>query len=177
MKVYDVKFGITKNLGDFNSERIDFASIVEEGECPLEVLAILKELVKGNKPASIKAEAITIAETKAPKEEVKVEKEEVVEEEAPAKEEKPVKKNAPAKKTATAPKKTKDVPYDRTIQTHKKLLGELFDEIAPDWRKDADIKPKAIEASKTLLIGEGFLDAKGNIVESFKSKAKKALGV
>lgn len=66
----------------------------------------------------------------------------------------------------TEKKTKKSVPYSRTNETHKKLVGELLDSRYPGWRSSPN---KYVEASKKLE-GQDLLNDEGIILESFKEK-------
>lgn len=71
------------------------------------------------------------------------------------------------KETKTEEKKTKkSVPYSRTNETHKKLVGELLDSRYPGWRSSPN---KYVEASKKLE-GQDLLNDEGLVLDSFKEK-------
>lgn len=102
--------------------------------------------------AKLKKEEPAISEVKAPEETAK----EVETPVAPKEE-----KKAPAVKV-----KGKATPYDRTVDTHKKLLSKFLDTNFPQW-KDSTNLPKAGAASQALN-GKDFLDAEGEVLQSFK---------
>ena len=165
MKVITIEFSKTVQVADYSPETTKMVANLEEGDCPVTSLGILKSLVSGIKEEAPQLELKLVKE--APKkEEVKVEevKEEVVEEvkEAPVKKAKKVVKKKVVKKAKT-------VAYDRDLKQHKELMGSLLTEVAPEWKiKGSTAKAKALESSKSLA-GEAFLDAKGEILESFRT--------
>lgn len=76
-----------------------------------------------------------------------------------------------AKRTAKGSPKA--ATYDRTLDTHKKLLGNFLDGEFPKW-KDGELFKKACAASKELN-GTDFQDDNGDIIESFKEAYRKRL--
>lgn len=108
MTISIIKFGLTKNTGNYESERIDAEYQVAEGECPVEAMEKLKKFVATGTM-----------------------------EEAPKKEEKP-KKKAPAKKKEEAPKKEapKAELYNRELKSHTSDMAKLLDEVCPEWKSD-----------------------------------------
>ena len=69
-------------------------------------------------------------------------------------------------KTEPEKKTKKSVPYSRTNETHKKLVGELLDSRYPGWRSSPN---KYVEASKKLE-GQDLLNDEGLVLDSFKEK-------
>lgn len=65
-----------------------------------------------------------------------------------------------------ATKSKKSVPYSRTNEQHKKLVGELLDSRYAGWRSNPN---KYVEASKKLE-GQELLNDEGLILDSFKEK-------
>lgn len=106
-------------------------------------------------------------------EETETEEEEVVEE-------KPAKKSA--KKTASKvgakdSKKTfraKPQAYDRENKTHKEIFSGVLRKIMPNWKDKA--KDRAGVTSKKMA-GKAFLDADGEVIESFRAEVKKLMAV
>lgn len=95
----------------------------------------------------------------------KKEKEEEVKEEAPVETE----EETPKKEKKTKAKRVlKGTAYDRAIDLHKKLLGEMLDSNLKGWRAKPLIT-KCQEASAQMN-GEEFLDTEGNVLSSFIEK-------
>ena len=114
-------------------------------------------------------EATVISELSVSETIVEPVKEEVVEEKV--EEEKKVEevqeeKKPPVKEKKAVKKITNSVSYDRTLQTHKNLLGQFLDEKFPRWKVGDNLK-KASDASKSLN-GTPFLDENGDMLETFK---------
>ena len=169
------------NLGNWEHSELKVSTIVKEDQDINMEIEKLKMLVhchlgiqednkdqlllpfkKSNKPVEK-----TVAAVEKPKEEIAV-KEEVKEE---VKQEAKEKKTEPKAKKITSETKPvkklfKATAYDRTINTHKNLLGTFLDKKYPKWRVEPLLK-KALEASKSLN-GQDFLDENGDILESFK---------
>jgi hypothetical protein len=101
-------------------------------------------------PAPVKLEGEKVEEVKENKEEVEA---------TPAKETK-------ATKAKAALAKSKNTPYDRTLDTHKKLLSSFLDNDFPEWKQPKNLA-KAGKAS-TELAGTDYLDAEGIIIPQFK---------
>ena len=99
-----------------------------------------------------------------------VEKVEVTVEEVSKTIEKTVKDS---KKKEKVKVKAKATPYDRKLDTHKKMLGDFLNAEAPDWKEPKNL-PKAAEVS-TSMVGADFLDGDGNMLESFKEAFLKGL--
>lgn len=169
------------NLGNYEHSELKVSSIVKEDQDVNIEIERLKFLVhshlgieEDNKSQLLlplketkKTVEKTVEAVKELKEEIAV-KEEVKEE---VKQEAKEKKTEPkAKKTTSETKPVKKLfkatAYDRTINTHKNLLGTFLDKKYPKWRVEPLLK-KALEASKSLN-GQDFLDENGDILESFK---------
>lgn len=170
MNITEVKLGQTKNLGSYESERIDLTAALEEGDDVLEVLADLRRVIEGKEPLLTSKVIEKVVEEKAPVKEVKGSEEPVKEEPTPEK-----KKAAPKKETGTK-KKAKAQPYDRELPLHRQLMGETLDEVFADWRSNDEIGKKARTASREF-VGKDFLDSDGKVVDSFKAELKEFLGV
>lgn len=128
-------------------------------DAPKAVAPVLEKITKPKKEEAKTSEPV---EKETPKQEEVVSPVEkpLVEE----KKEEP--KKAAKKETKVVTKVSKDTAYDRTLDTHKNNLGVFLDASFPNWRKSDNLK-KAGEASKALQ-GTSFLDASGNILDSFK---------
>jgi len=190
MEITSLRYGRKFNLGNYESEEIAFEGVLEDGESPLECLQEMKSAVM-EAYKGVSAEPVTQKEPtkkKAAKKVVEEEPEDTdlededefvddeTEEEEPKKAaKKKVTKKATAKKAtkkkATKKKATrkKNTPYDRSLELHKKLIGEMLTEELPNWKKDADIKTACKNASVEME-GEDFLDSEGNILESFSGE-------
>lgn len=165
-----IKYGTTKNLGDYNSERLDVEYALAETECPVEAFGKVKTFVDGALDGNLEApkkEEKKPAKKKAAK---KAAKKEEVKEEAPVKEEV---KEEPKKEKKPAAKKAKTIPYNREEKTHKQTMAKLLNEVKPDWKDD---KESAKNAS-VKLNGVEFMDNKGNVLDTFKEALKEELGL
>ena len=92
------------------------------------------------------------------------------EEESPAKGSK-VAKKAPAKKAAGKTFKKKGTAYSRNSDLHKKLFVETIKEVMGDkFMATNSAKAKAISIK---LEGADFLDADGEVTDTFKAEIKK----
>jgi flagellar biosynthesis GTPase FlhF len=221
MTPYQVTFSKTRNLGDYNNEKLEITAQLDEDDClahcieELKLHAYLglgleyepefydndygedrgvpKESSKENEevpPVDTSKEEVKVETeikeekkkvTRAKKEEVKKEvkedvesvpelseSEEVAEKDIPeVKEEEKVVE----KKKTTVKLKVKLTPYDRNLEIHKKLFKGLLDSNFPTWKS----KPATAKEASVQLEGEDFLNAEGEIVESFKTLLKKAL--
>lgn len=167
MNITLLKYEHTFNLGNYESEKFGAECMLTEGEDSVKASASLIEFVMA------KGKVVTsglVAKTSDPaaKETVtevsdSVKSDEPVQLELPVEE--PVVEKPKKEKKAAAPKKEKkvNVPYDRSNELHKKLIGEILDKKHTGWRKDPI---KAKEAS-IAAEGEAFLDDKGQVLESF----------
>ena len=211
MQIVEIKFGITKNIGNYESERFDATAIVKENDDPEACRLVLKNYVYGGsmtKSENGKAEGNTTSQSpsvdpiiaaaaatpapkkekkekkeKAPTPESKVEaaptpeqKEEEIEETAPVEEKAPVKeevKAAPPKEAKTKPG-SKDTPYSRTNDIHKKLFGEAAKEILGDWKSNAAHVNK-VKAASMKLADTPMLTSEGMVSTEFKEKLKAEL--
>lgn len=166
-----IKYGLTKNLGDYNSERIDAEYQLSEGESAVEAMEKLKKFVKEGTIEEPKIAVEEPAKVEEPKVEEKPKKKAT--KKAPAKnkevEEKPVEEK---------PKKAKALPkyeaYNRDLSDHKKAMGVLLDEVCPEWRNNEDLKAKAGGLSRDLN-GHDFRDKKGKVVDDFKAAVIKEM--
>lgn len=189
MEITSIRYGRKFNLGNFESEEIAFEAVLDDGESPLECLQEMKaavlEAFKNKEEAPVQ-EAPTTTKKKAtkkkaskkaapaPEPEEEDPEEEFIDdttEEKPEKEvvkKKTTKKKAVTKKKATKKKasRKKKTPYDRSLQLHKKLIGEMLEEELPDWKEDAAVK-KLVKAASVEMEGEDFLDDAGEILTSF----------
>lgn len=195
VEVSGVTFTERRVLKQYEHREFTASGTVIEGLCPVEAAKELKQFVvdmiyeKGDfSHESLAKEEVkvenTVVEKKKPvktetekKEEAKVEESKPLpkEEKVEAKEEKQTKssteKTTVKKETSMKVKPSKDTNYDRTLDTHKNLLGKFLDEKYPGWRK-SDVIEKATKASKEL-VGTAFLDADGNVLDSFKESFSK----
>jgi hypothetical protein len=65
----------------------------------------------------------------------------------------------------------KNTPYDRTLDTHKSLLGSFLDEqYGRGWRSGAQLKKAGAISAALHEEKIDFLDGDGNILESFKER-------
>lgn len=118
-----------------------------------------------------KTETPKQGEVVKPEEKPQVEEKKVEETKVEEKKEEPKKTAAPKKETTRVTKASKNTAYDRVLDTHKNNLGVYLDAAYPNWRHKDNIK-KASDASKALQ-GTEFLDAEGNILDSFKEAFSK----
>jgi hypothetical protein len=186
MKVTELVYGYTKNMGNYESEKIEVRTQLDENEKPLEVLSEMKEFVKNGTDFSPKTEKL--AEEKAvenktekplepqvsdekPKAPKKTKAKKTTEEEAPAEEKAEEEAKAPAKEEEKTKKfREKSTPYDRTNELHKKFFGQILDGLVPGWRQDkGEKKAKCVKISQELN-GQAFLDSEGLVLPEFKAK-------
>lgn len=174
-----IKYGITKNLGDYNSERVDAEYQLGEGESAVEAMVKLKAFVHTGKYDEVESAPKKVQEVveTTPKEEPVVS--EPIEEptkEEPKAEKKKVVKKAPKEVTIKdTSKNIKAVMYDRTIKAHTTIVQEIIESVYPNWKTDAVVKPKALEASKSMH-GKPFLHLNGTPLESFKTEFLALIG-
>jgi hypothetical protein len=65
----------------------------------------------------------------------------------------------------------KNTPYDRTLDTHKSLLGAFLDEqYGRGWRSGSQLKKAGAISAALHEEKIDFLDGDGNILESFKER-------
>ena len=112
---------------------------------------------------SLPAPAKPKKEKKTPAPVVEKEDEEL-EEEEPEVVKQEIEESKP-KKEAKA-KKKKGTTYSRANDQHKAMLGDLLRVHAPDWKSSEKNKAKARDLSQSLE-GKDFLDAEGEILDSF----------
>ncbi len=169
-----ITYGITRNLGDYNSERIDAEYQVAEGENPNAAMVKLKSFVQNG--------AVEVsAPVEEPPKPAKTKTEEKVEEDmdagsTPEKPEKKTtkkvaKKAASKKATKKAAKKDEPITYDRENKDHKKKMASVLNEHFPTWKKDAELGALAKELSGKL-VGTPIFDKKGNLLDSFVDAVK-----
>jgi len=84
---------------------------------------------------------------------------------------KPVKANA-----AKVSRKAKPQAYDREVEQHKRIFSSVLRSVAPEWNKTEGSKVLAKKAS-VAMGGKPFLDADGEVLESFVSEVKKLMGI
>lgn len=183
-----------KNIGNYEHEELRISDVVQDGEDINKKLSELKELVLSNlglvetqnapkaepqkseeKPQTIvkekkneKATKEVVSEETVSEEEGDGEQEESNEESSPKEKVKAARKPETTRKTRLVSKNTH---YDRTLDTHKALLGTLLDNsLGKGWRAGALLK-KAGAASVAMHEEKAdFLDANGEVLESFKEK-------
>lgn len=166
MIITTIRYGKKINLGNYESESFELEAKVENNvEDYEEVVEQLKKLV--NSELEDKKKPLVTKETETIKVEEPVKKEEKPKEEKT--EEKPKKTTRKRK-----PKKT-TVTYDRTIDTHKKVLGDILDDNYKGWKKDESLKTKALHLSTSLSGKEEIFDSNGDVLESFHTLIKKGM--
>lgn len=196
LKVNEIRVDLTRSAGEnkFEFDKIGLTAIPDEGSCIAECIHEMKRLILTDIPNPAVTGTKTVKEeVKAPTESSKsstvkdrasknqkVDKGEgqvsetqdpgpsktfETEEEAKAEVEK-AKKDLEKKEKKTKVK-GKPTAYDRTLETHKKLLTDFLNTAKPGWNLPERIK-KAGDASKALN-GTDFQDSEGEILESFKT--------
>lgn len=193
MNIFEVRLGMTFNIGQYESERIDLAATVPDDESIAECIAEMRNIVVGSssKGAKLSQETSQVHLVKETTEglplpskdavitplndEIAVGNEGTVPtapaqdatqsntEEAPKK----AKRGPKAKAAESKPAPSKTVAYDRNNDIHKNIMGTLLDGIDKDWRKSSTMKEKAVQASKDL-VGAEFLTSQGDVLQSFK---------
>jgi len=194
MEIKTMEYMRRKNLGNFEHEELKVSGVLEEGERGLEGFENLKYFVLkcldikeedknqlvlpviAKEPKKVAVEK-AVETVESPKKEKPVEDklEDKVEKKEEKKKGRPKSEvtKAPAVETKPVKKAVKETNYDRTLDTHKNLLGQFLDKSYPKWRVSENLK-KASEASKALS-GTPFLDADGEILESFKAEFSKMM--
>jgi len=137
---------------------------------------------KEEKGKAGKGKAQTKPADPEPEEEVEEEVEEEAEEEEGQEVEEEVEEETeeepPKGKTGKSPGgkfKAKGTVYSRTNDTHKKLFSDKLTElIGKGWSKNEQTAAKALAVSKKLE-GTEFLDAEGEILDSFIAAIKKGV--
>lgn len=167
MKINEIRYDKTFNLGNYENEKIGVSCAVAEEESAYAVLAAMKIFVA--------TRGLEVPETPKVEEKPKITSTtelKVYVEEAPIVEELKPKK---AKAKATTKAKAKGTPYDRTNEIHKKLFSELLSREFPTWKTKQESKDAGRDASKALE-GEEFLDSEGLILPSFTELVKIRMG-
>lgn len=187
-----------KNIGNYAHEELRITDVVQEGEEINKKISDLKELVlthlglvetqnapKAEPQKSEEKPQTLVKEKKNEKAAKEVVREEVVNEESDEEkgdsEQEESNEESSPKEKVKAPRKpettrkgrivSKNTHYDRTLDTHKALLGTLLDtSLGKGWRAGALLK-KAGAASVAMHEEKAdFLDGNGEILDSFKEK-------
>lgn len=159
MKIVNATYERTFKTADFEGEKIGFSATLEEGDTAEEVITELKKIVEENRTPVGASPASNKKDTKAKLEVTKDDKKADKAEKAEKKEEK--------KKEASFTK------YEGNDK-QRSAVGSLMDKIIPGWREKADVKAHA-KKSAAEMDGENFMDADGNIVDTFVEKLKKKM--
>ncbi len=77
-------------------------------------------------------------------------------------------------KAGTKVRKAKPQNYNREVEQHKSLFSGVLRSVAPEWNKSDDSKARAKKTS-VQLAGKPFLDADGEVLDSFKAEVKKLM--
>jgi len=168
MIIDTISYTERKNFGNYEHGELTATAKIEEGEnkdiCVHNLIQFVRGALQGKQEIKeeVKVEEVVKEEPKT--EEVKVE-----EVKAPAKKTKAKKVKEEVKEEVVveevkAPKST-NIPYDRNQDTHRQLLSSFLTKNYPSWKTKEGIK----EFSASL-VGKEFLDAEGNILESFKKE-------
>ncbi len=182
MKPTEISYMKRKNLGNYEHEEVKITAVLDEDEnagAGIEELKVMVDQALGDNTAPAVTTTKTGKDKKAGKKDAKpevVEAEEVEEEEieaAEVEEETEEEEVVETKKPAKAGKKSGSV-YSRANETHKALMVEQLTKLFPKWKKTDAGKAKAKAVSKSLD-GEQFLDADGDIVNSFILALKKGM--
>lgn len=70
--------------------------------------------------------------------------------------------------------KPKAQNYNREVEEHKSLFSSILRSVAPQWNKSDESKAKAKKVSAAMN-GKPFLDADGEVLDSFTSEVKKLM--
>lgn len=145
-------------------------------ECLHRLLLMFKGLQQVASAPSKPEKKLKVVEEEVEGTEVTDQSEEVEEEEPPKKEA----KNKPNAKDkgGKGGKKEKTIKYDRELDTHKELLGDLFTTIVPGWDsedlEDSPLQEKCLALSKAL-VGKPFLNEKGEVLDSVEEIIREQL--
>lgn len=163
--IAEIKLTVRHNLGNYEHKEIGVTYALGETENPAFVLKELEAFCYGKESVVMEVETSvsagkeqTVADVVGPQNAP----EEVVKEEKAEK----TKKASTGKNTT---KKSAFIAYNRDDEFHKKEMGFLLDEFIPGWRKNSELKQKAVTVSAALA-GKDFLDEEGKILESFRSE-------
>lgn len=182
MKITEMRVDVTLNKGNFENEKIGVTAIVEESDNVLALRKHLLDLCKGvdselDLPIEKAIKEVEKVKEKKSKKEKAEEKDEVVEETIvkveTSTEEEPVIEEKPKEEKKSKKTKVVYTKYDRNLKLHKELFANMATEIFGDWKS---ISAK-VKAASMLLEKTDFLDENGEILESFKFAAKKAIDV
>lgn len=186
MQVTNVRLSKTVQVSQYEPETVEFSAVLEEGECHVEAAQRLREEAYaffGKKSGRVDTARTTTSDAKGE------EAQDDTKEESPKAgkgTKKVVKKSSSngddsdktTKKKVTKKKvtsKKKNIAYDRDVKAHKTQLGKLLHENFPGWKEDEDMAANAKEASMSLA-GVDFLDAEGNVLDSFIEALTEAMG-
>ena len=181
LNVNEVRYSYRFNRGNYEAEDIGISVQVQNGSFD-EALQVCKNLVHGKKVTEgfkVETQEAAPAKTEEEKKEEQYEAiapEEKVEAKEPAKKKvakkKTAKKKVGKKKTTTRRKKLVAVPYDRTLDEHKKLMGELTAEMfGEEWKKDKELLSD-VKLNSQLMNGVDFIGEDGTVLQSFKDEYK-----
>ena len=170
MNIVELKYKLTKNLGNYESASLEATAQLEEGECPDSSFTSLKQYVV----ESLEGKTKTV-EQKNNEVKKKAVEAEVVKEEEPKEEKKTTKKKAAKKTTkkATKKKEPKIENYDRANQSHKEEFARILNIHCEGWKDSAESKKLAKATSEDLVGTEMFKD--GDLMESFVEAVKMAM--
>lgn len=186
MKIFEVRVDLTRQLKQYESDKIGVSAVLEEGEDVHTAINALRDVCLGKLVQGLKGgDKVEVEVTTVDKNQVEL----PIQEPTPAKP-KPKAKAKPEQVRVETPKveevkveevkvevkaepkvkvKAKEISYDRGSDLHKKHVGKLLDSLYSDWRKDV----KKLEAAKKVSIameGRNFMDASGEIVDSFRKE-------
>ena len=179
-----ITYGVTNNLGDYNSERIDAEYMLSEGENPNAAMVKLKAFVKtgcielgeanDTKPSENRLPVNDNTDTDSDKSDTLADSEpkEEVKEEAPKKKaKKKATKKAPAKKVAKP-----NVVFDYENKEHKKAMAGVLREVSEFKGKDSapEVLAKAKEVTQDM-IGKDMYSPKGELLDTFKELVQEAM--
>jgi hypothetical protein len=190
MKIFEARVELTRQLKQYESDKVGLSGVIEDGDNVLECIEVLKQLCLGNQvdniPGGGKSE-VSLKQLELP-----IEKAPIAAKKAPttkkATEEKPKVEEAKVEEASTKaeetkveePKKKKAAPaskfivYDRQNDLHKKHVGTLLDNNFHGWRKDDKLKEICKNVS-VQLEGKDLMDSKGEILQSFIEELVKAV--
>jgi hypothetical protein len=191
MKIVQMTFSKTWNLGDYNSEKFEVIAGVEETDIPQMAAKDLILFVKSKGTSEVSMGQITkpvektekaaennvdktvkTAENKKTKVKAVAETETTKQEANNGNKEKDSEKSSEeiksekvvSQKTSEKVKVGKTSPYNPDEPLHKKLVGEFLDKAAPSWRNNT----APYKEVSGIMKAEPFLDGEGLILESFK---------
>jgi hypothetical protein len=171
MKITSIKYTERKNLGNYEHSEVSAEAILDDldnvGIATQNLINFVKSTLNNDFPiAHAPAEVVSAPATYNEETNANVHVDKVYE--VPKKEKKSKKSTykfvESVSETPIVEEAPKDlISYNRDLDTHRQLLSSYLTKNFPAWKTKEGIK----EFSASL-VGKSFLDADGNVVESFK---------